>query len=294
MRKVAREDLAKENAMPDVIAKISQRLNDKLLEGLKRGQVIEHSLEYGLGTEAVFRDLLRLVLPLRFGIAKGKLVNSRGMTSRHLDTIVYDNLNCPNLYSDENDNLILPIEGVYAVIEIKSRTTSSVLREAFESLSSVSRIVEKPRNCSTNELVVYNPPALIIFSFADDRKLETIRDNYIKLSEEFPRSYSYYQYSKASPGFKHFTGDTYLVSEISIVGKGSIYPMLDGSIAIGRWSHNTVGLSVMSMISEFNEVQLPRVEPHSYISWIESGVREIYLKAPKAEGNTKKRSSKNV
>ena len=138
MRKVAREDLAKENAMPDVIAKISQRLNDKLLEGLKRGQVIEHSLEYGLGTEAVFRDLLRLVLPLRFGIAKGKLVNSRGMTSRHLDTIVYDNLNCPNLYSDENDNLILPIEGVYAVIEIKSRTTSSVLREAFESLSSVS------------------------------------------------------------------------------------------------------------------------------------------------------------
>ena len=149
-----------------------------------------------------------------------------------------------------------------------------------------------PRDYSTNNYRVYKPPELQIFSFADDRKLETIRDNYIRLTQEFPRSYSYSQYSKASPGFKNMTGDTYLVSGIVVTGKGSVYHMLDGSTAIGRWKHNTVGLFIMSMISRFNEIRLPPVEPHSYIVWWMAGVREIYQRRPKAKAGTEKRSDK--
>jgi len=75
-------------------------------------------LEYGLGTENIVRTLMREMMPMKYGIGKGKLINGNGASTRHLDLIVYDQLNLPTLFIDEHQNQILPIESAYAVIEI--------------------------------------------------------------------------------------------------------------------------------------------------------------------------------
>lgn len=260
----------------DIVDTISRRLYGKLAEGKKRGEVIGHNLEYGLGAEIVFRNLLREILPKKYGVGKGKLINKTGGVSRHLDVIIYDQINCPSLFADEHENLILPIEGALVVIEIKTRTTSSVLREAFENLKSVSDLMQERLVCSSNNLVDYCPPELCIFSFSDDRKLETVIENYIKLSNEFSRNYSFSSYSKKSPGYKVNNGKKYLVSSISILGKGEVCHMLDGSTSIGKFGEHTFGMLVSTILMELSDIQLPKFNFTNYIHWLGAGVREIY------------------
>jgi len=255
---------------------ISEQLDIRLQEERKRGKIIDHNLEYGLGTENVVRTLIREMLPFKFGVGKGKIVNCHGITTRHLDLIIYDQINYPTLFLDEHRNQILPIESVYSVIEIKSRTTASLLKDAFENLASVATVAGNTPNCSTNDYLEYHPPCLSIFSFQDDRKLESICDNFKKLSQSFPRTYSFSRYSKKSPGSKGNTENFYLVHNILISGKGEIYHMLDGHVAIGRWGVNSFAMFITSLLSELSKVKLLDFFPPKYINWVQSGVREVY------------------
>jgi len=289
MKKVVTRNLSNARPLSKIVSAISEQFNERLLENRTRGQVIGHNLEYGLGAEIILRNLLSELLPSRFGIAKGKLLNSTGDTSKHLDLIIYDKINCPVLFIDENQNVILPIEGVYNVTEIKTKTTSSSLSEAFENLSSVSSLISKPKDCSTNDFVNMYPPSLSIFSFGDTRKLETILNNYAKLSKQHKRTYSFSQYSKKSPGFNDLTGEFFLVNEIVVMGKGQIYHMLSNSFAIGRWGKHTFGMYYSSLLSDLYTIKLPEFKPNDYIHWHGAGERDIYRKA---ENKLKSKTSK--
>jgi hypothetical protein len=258
-----------------VVREINRLLNARLAHGRAQRKVIQHNLEAGQIAENVFRDVLRQTLPFRFGVAKGKLVSAEGVMSRHLDVIVYDALNCPALFIDENDNQILPVEGVYAVIEVKSATSKSVLEEAFEELASV-EIIHPGVVCSTNELVDYVPPILKIFSFEDSRSLETIHENFVELNQRYPRKVSASSYSKKSPGSKDMTGEHYMINSITIAEKGTVYHMLDGSTAIGRWGDATAGLMFSSLLSQLFQIELQPHNPLAYLSWLHAGPREIY------------------
>jgi len=276
-RKPIRIDNATNYApLNSTIKDINKRFNSILLQGREDGKIIKHNLEYGIGAETVLRSLLRETLPIKYGIGKGKIVNSEGKLSNHLDIIIYDNLNYPSLFTDKNHNLILPLESVYCVIEVKSKTNSTVLNKAFKGLKSVSDLNSFHRICSRNEKVDYCPPNLFIFSFQDDRSLEAINDNFITLSERFQRNWSFSRYSQLSPGHVDDNGHHYLVSGINIVGTGSVYAMLDGNVAIGRWKENTFGMLISSLLSHLNDVVLGDYDPTLYLNWLEAGEREIY------------------
>lgn len=275
-KKVCVDNYVERVPITGIMRSISERLDERLREGSKRGQVIGHNLEYGLGSENVVRTLLHEILPIKYGVAKGKLVNITGQMTRHLDIIIYDRINYPTLFLDEHQNQVLPIESAYKVIEVKSQTSASALKDAFQNLASVSTVAGKAPGCSTNELVDYVPPWLSVLSFQDPRSLETIRDNYLTLSQEFARDYSFSHYSKKSPGYKERTGDCYLVSEIIVLGKGSVYHMLDGRIAIGRWGPNTFTLFFTTMLSTLAHVKLTDSRPNNYLNWLKAGSREIY------------------
>jgi hypothetical protein len=262
--------------MTAIMRSISDRLHERLNEERKRGQVIGHNLEYGLGSESVLRTILKEILPIKYGIAKGKLINLKGVMSRHLDVIIYDHLTCPTFFVDEHQNQVLPVESAYAVIEVKSTTSASALQDAFENLSSVSDVAGDAPNCSTNELVDFIPPLLAIWSFQDTRKLETIAQNYVDLSLRYCRDYSFSRYSDKSPGSKDRTGDCYLVAKIVILGKGVIYHMLDGRIAIGRWGKSSFGMFFTSLLAQLNQIKLKEFHPLHYLTWTHSGPRELY------------------
>ena len=117
-----------------------QAILDMAIATSKSSDFTGHSLEKGLSNEEIIRSLLREFLPKTYGVAKGKVANSLGKSSRQSDIIVYDALRCPNLFIDRNRNQVLPVEGVYAVIEVKTELNHSKLKGA-------SRTSKRQRSC---------------------------------------------------------------------------------------------------------------------------------------------------
>lgn len=268
-------DLSEGNPPAEIIREINRLINARLAVGRSQRKVIKHSLEAGLIAENVFRKTLRETLPLRYGVAKGKAVNGSGKLSCHLDVIIYDALNYPSLFIDDNQNQILPIEGIYAVVEVKSSTTKSILEEAFVELSSVQSI-HPGTICSANDLVDHRPPILAIFSFDDARSLETLHKNFVELNSRHPRSFSSSSYSSKSPGSKESTGEHYMVHSVSVAGKGQVYHMLNGETAVGRWGDYTAGMMIYSLLHNLQQIVLKPHNPFSYLSWMNAGRRETY------------------
>ena len=127
------------------LQKIFQGLSQKLQADFEflSGQ-LSHSLSTGEAREFVLKELLRQYLPAKLGIEKGIIISSaeNESPSKQIDIIIYDKLNTPTLYNAENLR-IFPIEGVYAVIEVKSNLNSKTLNEAIENIRSVKRMTKK-------------------------------------------------------------------------------------------------------------------------------------------------------
>jgi hypothetical protein len=250
-----------------IIRQISEQLNRMLLAKSQQADLMAHNLEKGLGNEQSLRDILTDILPRRYGVAKGKVINSSGEMSKQLDIIIYDSLNCPVLFIDENKNQIIPVEGVYGVVEVKTSLTSSILTEAFENLFSVYSLHQR-RNLSKNSKVTGCPPFLHIFAFNDKRKLGSIASQYTSLNKNYDVTQSCYSYSQESPAFKELTGDTYLVCSVCVLNKGEVFHMLDGSISVGDYGEFTLGMFLTGLIQDFDNLTLPEINLLSYLNWL--------------------------
>src|SRR4051794_32859115 len=64
--------------------------------------------------EVAFRRTLRQMLPKRFGVGTGEIVDAMGNRSPQLDVIVYDRSE-GFLFSEIEDTIVAPIESVYGV-----------------------------------------------------------------------------------------------------------------------------------------------------------------------------------
>lgn len=96
-----------------------------------------HKLEYGEYRERVLLRLLKSILPARFDIGSGFIVNASGKVSTQCDLIIYDKNEMPTLESDYGQRFF-PVEAVIGVGEVKSRIDRvSKLNEYLEKLSSV-------------------------------------------------------------------------------------------------------------------------------------------------------------
>lgn len=84
----------------------------------------------GASNEEIIRQFLARYLPKKFAIGQGKVVDFSGNESKQIDIIIYDSLNAIPFYIDRH-NVIIPVESVYAVIEIKSNLDKKRLQEAL-------------------------------------------------------------------------------------------------------------------------------------------------------------------
>src|SRR5258708_28234929 len=96
-----------------------------ILAHLQETGFIGHSGDKGENREDILRDFLKEHLPKRYGVVKGEIITSTGQRSHAVDIIVYDALNCPLLYSGKT--VVVPVEGVYGIIEVKSRLSKAEL-----------------------------------------------------------------------------------------------------------------------------------------------------------------------
>lgn len=78
----------------------------------------------------ILKDFLEKTLPSRYWVVKWELVDYKWNTSSQLDLIIYDKFNSAAFFWWMNDNnYLLPVESVYAVIEVKTTLTNNDIKQ---------------------------------------------------------------------------------------------------------------------------------------------------------------------
>jgi hypothetical protein len=86
--------------------------------------------------ENTLRGFLTDYFPRSLGITSGFIVDVNGNETKQLDVIIYDSLKTPIFINSENIRVV-PVECVYAVLEVKSLINTSELNKIFENMKSV-------------------------------------------------------------------------------------------------------------------------------------------------------------
>lgn len=136
------------------LIKIFNGIEQEMLGSISQADVIPHNLSKGQSIEEIFRNFLKERLPKSVSVGSGIIVDSNGKVSKQLDVIVYDSLKTPIFYQD-NITQIIPVECVYAVIEVKKEIPSEEkLDLIIENMESV-RALEKKAFFSQGGVIIY-------------------------------------------------------------------------------------------------------------------------------------------
>lgn len=107
-------------------------------EGIKR----RHRGETGRRREDDVREFLQAFLPERLGIGTGEIAASDGSVSPQMDLVVYDRLETPLLDKSES-SIVIPVEGVYGVVEVSSRLDVTKLRQDVAKIQEVKALEKR-------------------------------------------------------------------------------------------------------------------------------------------------------
>ena len=89
----------------------------------------------GNEVEQAVRDYFRRMLPPRYHVTSGHLIDSGSLISPQIDIIIADNLGLPSLLTTRDGTEYVPITSVYAIGEVKSTFYQS--EKPFERMHSV-------------------------------------------------------------------------------------------------------------------------------------------------------------
>lgn len=149
----------------------------------KLSSKIEHNGLKGTIREDKLKEYLSKLFPTKYAIGNGVIVDANETQSRQQDFIIYDNFNSPKLMETESVQVI-PIESVYATIEVKSTLTVDELEKSIKNIESVKKL-EKTKPFSS-PLIISSiiPPICMIFAYTSDTSL----NNIVKKIDEFNNS----------------------------------------------------------------------------------------------------------
>ena len=101
---------------------------------------LRHSGEFGSYREELVKKWLRVVVPEKFGISSGFLINSEGAISTQCDIIIYDKTKTPKI-ENIDDQRFFPCETVACIGEVKSDVNSiGVLNTYLIKLSEIKKM----------------------------------------------------------------------------------------------------------------------------------------------------------
>jgi hypothetical protein len=124
----------------ELLAQAGKRLRANF-ESIREG--IPHSGERGRETQDALMKFLNAHLPKRYTSTSGFIIDSRNTVSRHLDAIVYDQLDAL-AFSPAEGTLIIPNDNVAAVLEVKSTLSKAELEAAADQIAHVKALVKLP------------------------------------------------------------------------------------------------------------------------------------------------------
>lgn len=102
----------------------------------KLSSKIAHNGLKGTVREEKLKEYITKLFPTKYAIGNGIIVDSNETQSKQQDFIIYDNFNSPKLMETESVQIV-PIESVYATIEVKSTLTINELEKCINNIRSV-------------------------------------------------------------------------------------------------------------------------------------------------------------
>lgn len=122
--------------LKEVFESISKKMTLDFSEVTSR---INHNGEKGTARENVLQNYLRNYIPDKYTFSKGTIIDCNDNQSRQVDIIIHDKYTTPYLI-DMDSTKVIPVESVYAVIEVKSTLTKEELRKSIENINSVKQL----------------------------------------------------------------------------------------------------------------------------------------------------------
>jgi hypothetical protein len=158
-----------------------ESVENELLARLAKAGFVAHAGDKGGNREEILRDFLSKHLPARYGVAKGEIATKAGQRSHSADIIIYDALDTPILYSEST--AVLPIEGVYGIIEVKSRLSKTEFLDAASKITEFKRLAPRDLSViSTRDYVTVHRPSrpfgLILGYQLDGNSLASLAGNW--------------------------------------------------------------------------------------------------------------------
>lgn len=152
-----------------------------MLARFNESSFINHSGDKGENREEFLIDFLKTHLPKRYGVTKGEVITKEGLHSHAIDIIIYDAINCPVLYAEKTS--ILPIEGVYGIIEVKSSLSKSEFDDAAEKITKFKKMAPRDIGFTATEKHIKvqraSRPFGIVFGFnLSGNSLDSLTENW--------------------------------------------------------------------------------------------------------------------
>ncbi|WP_110513207.1 DUF6602 domain-containing protein [Herpetosiphon llansteffanensis] len=122
----------------------------------ERGMIIDN-FDAGSGIEDILRDELREILPHRYTVTTGTIVDRKGNTAGDCDIIIFNDHWFPSVKPGAiptSRKTFFPIDGAYAIIEVKQALDYEILDEAMKKLVICNRL-ERPHT-NANRIVENN------------------------------------------------------------------------------------------------------------------------------------------
>lgn len=96
-----------------------------------RSYITKHNPTIGILTEEILRSFLSNHLPKAISVEQGFIINKEGAISRQCDILIYDSHNYSPFYR-VNDIVVVPVESVLAVIEVKTTINRSIFHKTID------------------------------------------------------------------------------------------------------------------------------------------------------------------
>lgn len=146
---------------------------------------IKHNGVKGSMREDKLKKSLSQLFPEKYAIGSGVIVDATETQSNQQDFIIYDNFNSPK-FLDTISIQVIPIESVYATIEVKSTLTIAELEKSINNIRSVKKLertepLVKPIISSSTPY-----PMSMIFAYSSDTSIDNIVQKVEKFNESIP------------------------------------------------------------------------------------------------------------
>jgi hypothetical protein len=102
----------------ELLRGVFRREAETILRRFGDASMFQHRGEAGADLEGALRRFLAEFLPKRWGVGTGEIAASNGDRSAQHDVIVYDAIATPVIHRSESGGIIVPVEGVHAVVEV--------------------------------------------------------------------------------------------------------------------------------------------------------------------------------